>query len=158
MADNQSTVFSFTRVDNFLELLIDNDNIKTTDFTDSENKFKIQLAQSCEDNISQNLNANGTLNTNVVSLLIGQDSYDGDCSLVWQKGVNNNRYISLTNSSVNYELDDGTYMLKGAFIVHKTTGIVLAYSINSAPVPVKNYINLPVDSMIWSIVSQVYEG
>ena len=112
----ESVLFSFTRVDDLFETMIDDDNITTSLFDGTTKNFKIVLAQACPANISQCLNNDGTLNLEEISL-IGTYDDDGDCALSWNKGVNNNRVISVADSSVVYDLGDSTYLLKGAFLV-----------------------------------------
>lgn len=156
MAD--SVLFSFSKVDDFLELMIDNDNITTSLFDGTTKNFRIVLAEACPDNINECLTNQGTLNTSVMSLITGTDTNDGTCALLWTRGVNTNRMISLSDSSVHWNLNDEIYLLKGAFLILNQTGEVLAYSINNAPISVKSEITMPMDGMIWSIHSKVYEG
>lgn len=152
----ESVLFSFTKVDDFFETMIDDDNITTSLFDGTTKNFKIVLAQACPANIGECLNDDGTLDLTKVSL-IGTYATDGDCALSWQKGVNNNRVISIADSSVVYDLGDGTYLLKGAFLVENIGGKVLAYSINSSAMSVKDQIVIPVDGVVWNIFSQVSE-
>lgn len=156
MAD--SILFSFTRVDRFLKLLI-NDSTITTDLFDGTSKnFRVVLAESCPDNIDECLNSDGTLDSSKVSVFNGTGSEDGLCSLVWADGVNNNCSISVANSNISWNFGDNTYLFKAAFLVVASTGRVLCYSINNAPIPVKTGMNSPIDGMIWSVVSSLYEG
>ena len=153
-----SVLFSFTKVDDFLELMIDNEGITTSMFDGTTENFKLILVESCPDNINECLNNDGTLNTDEVSVISEED---GMCKLSWSKGVNANRTISIVQDSIVYDLEDETFLLKGAFLTVATgnaSGIVLAYSINNAPMSVQNQIIMPVDGMVWSIVSEVYEG
>lgn len=151
MAD--SVLFSFTKVDNLFETMIDDDNITIDLFDGTTKNFKIVLAQACPANIGECLNNDGTLNLGSVSL-IGTYEGDGDCALLWQRGVNNNRVISIADSSVVYDLSDSIYLLKGAFLVEKAGGKVLAYSINSSAMSVDTQIVIPVDGVIWNIFSK----
>ena len=154
----ESVLFSFTKVDHLLKLMIDDDNITTDLFDGITKNFRIVLVESCEDNIAGNLNNDGTLNTDVISIINGTGANDGECALQWVDGVNNNTSISVASSSVHWSLDDNTYLLKGAFLVEAGTGKVLCYSINNAPMTVKKEITLPMDGMIWSIYSAIYQG
>lgn len=158
MVDATSVLFSFTKVDNFFELLIDSEDITTSMFDGITANFLIVLAEQCNDNIKNNLNVDGTLNTDEVTVLSGFGADDGKCAMLWNVGVNANRSITIASSSVNYDLGDGTHMLKGAFLMTAETGVVLAYSINNAPIPLGNSFSAPVDGMVWSIRNQVYEG
>ena len=152
----ESVLFSFTKIDDFFETIMDDDNITTDLFDGVTKNFKIVLCQACPANIGECLNDDGTLDVSKVSL-IGTYETDGDCALSWNKGVNNNRVISIADSSVVYDLGDGTYLLKGAFLVENIGGKVLAYSINSSAMSVKDQIVIPVDGVVWNIFSQVNE-
>ena len=146
-------VFSFTRVDKFLKMLIDDSNITTSLFDGVNNNFKIILVQACPNNINECLDTDGTLLEDVVSIV---NVDDGDCALLWSDGVNNDVAISISTNAITIDLDDNTYLLKGAFLVVKATGKVLAYSINNAPISVSDEVVFPVDGMVWSVVTQIY--
>ena len=152
-----SVLFSFTRVDNFHELMINREDITTSLFDGETKNFKIVLAEQCNDNIKDCLNNDGTLNDEVITIA-GSESDNGDCALLWSVGVNSNRAISIASNGVSYQLGDETHMLKGAFLICANSGVVLAYSINNVPIPISNSFTAPVDGMIWSIRNQVYEG
>lgn len=154
----ESVLFSFTKVDKLLKLMIDDDNITTDLFDGITKNFRIVLVESCEDNVADNLNADGTLNTDVISVINGTGVNDGECALQWVDGVNNNTSISVASSSVHWTLDNNTYLLKGAFLVEAGTGKVFCYSINNAPMTVKKEITLPMDGMIWSVYSGIFQG
>lgn len=158
MADATSVLFSFTKVDDIMELLIDSEDITTSMFDGTNPNFLIVLAEQCNDNIEDNLNVDGTLNTDEVTVLSGSDPDNGKCALLWNRGVNSNRAITIASNAVHYDFDDGTHMLKAAFLMTAESGVVLAYSINNAPMPIGNSFNAPVDGMVWSIRNQIYEG
>lgn len=153
----ESVLFSFTKVDDFMEIMIDDDNITTAMFDGVTPNFRIVLVQACPDNIAECLDSSNCLDDSSVSIIQGLNSSDGSCALLWSKGVNANRTISIASSSVSYDLGDNSYLLKGAFLVTANTGKVLAYSINNAPMTVKNEVILPIDGMVWSIYSQAFE-
>ena len=146
-------VFSFTRVDKFLKLLIDDSNITTALFDGVTPNFKLILVEACPNNINECLDVDGTLLESVVKII---NDDDGDCSLLWSDGVNNDVAISMSTNAVNIDLDDKTYLLKGAFLILKSTGKVLAYSINNAPISVTDEVVFPVDGMVWSVITQLY--
>lgn len=154
----ESVLFSFTRVDRLLRLMIDDDNITTDMFDGINPNFRIVLVEACEDNIADNLDNNGCLDDNKISRINGTNSSDGQCALLWSDGVNNNAVISIASNNAHWTLDDNTYLLRGAFLVVEGTGKVLAYSINNAPMTVKKEITLPMDGMIWNIYSAIYQG
>ena len=151
----ESILFDFTKIDDFMELMIDDDNITTDLFDGVTNNFKIVLAEACPANIDQCLDDDYTLNSSVKTIT-GTNNYDGACALLWSKGVNANRSISIANSSVTYDLADNSYMLKGAFLC-TNHGKVLAYSINNASIVVNEQVIMPIDGMVWSIYSRATE-
>ncbi len=159
----ESVIFSFTKIDDFFEVMIDTDGIETSLFDGVTPNFRIVLAESCPDNIDECLDENNKLDdTNMV--LIKSDSTDGQCALAWNKGVNANRNIQMSSNTVVYDLDDGSYAVKGAFLVvdaynteGSADGTVLAYSINNAPILCKKQIIMPIDGVVWYIYSKLYE-
>lgn len=151
----ESVLFSFTKTDKLFKNMIDNDNITTMLFDGVTPNFKIVLAESCPNNISDCLNADGTLSDDLV--LINGNSTDGECALLWSDGVNNNTDISIASNSVTYNFGDNQYILKGAFLVEKNTGFVMAYSINNAPMTVTKSLTLPINGSVWSIYSVIAE-
>ena len=154
----QSVNYSFTKVDNFFELLIDREEITTALFDGVTKNFRLVLVEACNDNIEYNLNTDGTLNDDAVRIIYTEDGNDGLCALRWNKGVNNNRTITISDANVSYTLGDGDYLLKGAFLVVEGSGIVLAYSINNGVMPITKSFNAPVNGMFWSIISKLDEG
>lgn len=156
MAEN-SILFSFNRVDRFLKMLVDDSTITSDLFDGVTKNFRIVLAESCPNNISECLTANRTLDSSKVSTFSGIGSDDGLCALLWSDGVNNNTNISVSDSAIQWDFGDSSYLLKAAFLVVEQTGRVLCYSINNAPVPVKTGMTSPVDGVVWSVVSQIYE-
>ena len=157
MVDEQSVNYSFTKVDNFFEILIDREEITTSLFDGVTKNFRIVLVESCPSNIEECLNLDGTLNDDKVRY-INPDSDDGLCALLWNVGVNSNRTITISDANVNYTLGDGTVMLKGAFLVVEGSGIVLAYSINNGVMPITGYFNAPVGGLVWSIINKLDDG
>ena len=148
MVDEQSVNYSFTKVDNFFEILIDREEITTSLFDGVTKNFRIVLVESCPANIDECLNPDGTLNDEVVRF-IRPDSNDGLCALLWNVGVNSNRAITISDANVNYTLGDGTVMLKGAFLVVEGSGIVLAYSINNGVMTITGYYNETGGGVVW---------
>ena len=154
----ESVLFSLTKIDDFFEVMIDTASITTSLFDGTTNNFKIVLAEACQPNIADCLNDDGTINTDNVRLIQGTNATDGDCALLWSKGVNSNRSVIIASNSVYYDFADNTYLLKAAFLVVKSSGVVLAYSINNAPTSVSVDATFPVDGNIWQIHSRAYEG
>lgn len=158
MADEVSVNYSFTKVDNFHEILIDREEITTSLFDGVTKNFRIVLVEACPGNISECLNEDGTLNDDKVSYIYGEESTDGQCALLWNIGANSNRTITVSDANVNYTLGDKSYMLKGAFLVVEQSGIVLAYSINNGVMPITKSFNAPVNGLVWSIINKLDNG
>ena len=80
-------------------------------------------------------------------------SEDGECALLWSKGINGERTISVNTSLVTYDLGDNNDELKAVFLVNTVegSGYVLAYAINSYSFPIDGEILLPCDGVDWSI-------
>ncbi|MEE1227198.1 MAG: hypothetical protein UHM08_08875 [Bacteroidales bacterium] len=158
MANEQSVNYSFTKVDNFHEILIDREEITTALFDGVTKNFRIVLVESCPANIGECLNEDGTLNDDVISYINGEGEGDGQCALRWNIGANSNRTITVSDANVNYTLGDGNFMLKGAFLVVEQSGIVLAYSINNGVMPITKSFVAPVNGLVWSIINKLDDG
>ena len=143
---NQSVIFGFTRVPNFM----DDYNIEflVADMDGSNKNYAFVIATSCPANIDECLKNDGTLNSSVVTHNIGDD---GDVALLYSKGVNGNRTISLGASDVVMDVGDNDIMLNGLFLVSKSSGYVLAYSILARSVPITNQVIFPATGLVWSI-------
>lgn len=147
-----SYIFEFTRVDDFLDNMNREGYFDTLDMDGITPNYKMVLASSCPNDINECIDADGTLNDNVNIIdTWGED--DGKCALLWSKGINGERTISIANSTVVYDLGELETELKAVFLVNlvEGSGYVLAYAINSYSFPVDREIILPCDGMIWSI-------
>jgi len=154
MAD--SYIFEFTRVDNFLDDMNREGCFDTLDMDGITPNYRMVLASDCPNDIEECLDEDGTLNENV-TLVEGVESEDGECALLWSKGINGERTISISNSTVNYNLGNSNDNLKGVFLVNTVegSGYVLAYAINSYSFPIDGEVILPCDGVLWTIR---YEG
>jgi len=145
-------IFDFTRVDNFLDDINREGCFDTNDMDGLTPNYRMVLVSDCPNDIEQCLDDDGTLNTEKVTV-IKVDSEDGECALLWSKGINGERTMSIAQSTVVYDLGDRNEELKAVFLVNTVegSGYVLAYAINSYSFPVDGEIILPCDGMIWSI-------
>lgn len=145
-------VFEFTRVDNFLDDINREGKFDTNDMDGITPNYRIVLASDCPDDIEKCLDEDGTLNEDVI-LVNNLTSEDGECALLWSKGVNGERTISMGTTLVTYDLGDNNDELKGAFIVNTVegSGYVLAYAINSYSFPIDGEVLLPCDGVLWTI-------
>lgn len=143
----QSIIFGFTRVENFM----DDYNIEffVDDMNGTDKNYEFVIADSSPDNIGDCLNSDGTLNTTEVHTInIGDD---GEVSLLYSKGVNGSRIISLGSSDVVLDVGDENVSLKALFLRSISTGYVLAYSILARSVPITNEVIFPATGVVWTI-------
>jgi hypothetical protein len=145
-------IFDFTRVDNFLDDINREGCFDTQDMDGLTPNYRMVLVSDCPNDIEQCIDEDGTLDTEKVTV-IQTDSEDGECALLWSKGINGERTMSIAQSTVVYDLGDRNEELKAVFLVNTVegSGYVLAYAINSYSFPVDGEIILPCDGMIWSI-------
>ena len=147
-------IFEFTRVDSFLDDMNREGKFDVLDMDGITPNYKMVLVSSCPNNIEECLDEDGTLlGDDVVTLVDSIGADDGYCSLLWTKGINGERTISVADSVVNYDLGDGQDELKAVFLVNlvEGTGYVLAYAINSYSFPIDGEVILPGDGVIWNI-------
>jgi len=142
----QSIIFDFTRVPNFM----DDYNLQflVSEMDGNNKNYEFVLASSCGDNIEDCINNDGTLNNNVTTIDIGND---GEVALLYSKGVNGNRIISLGSSDVTLDVGSDTVMLKALFLIDSSTGYVLAYCILARSVPITNQVIFPASGVVWTI-------
>ena len=145
--------FEFTRVDSFLDDMNREGCFDVLDMDGITPNYRMVLASDCPDDINECLDEDGTLNENV-SLVEDLDTEDGECALLWSRGINGERTISMVSSTVKYDLKDKNSELKAVFLVNTVegSGYVLAYAINSYSFPIDGEVILPCDGMLWSIV------
>lgn len=147
-------IFEFQRVDNFLDDINRDGKFDTLDMDGITKNYKIVLVSDCPDDIEKCIDIDGTLlDDNIVHRVetIGVD--DGLCSLLWIKGINGERTISIASSTVVYDLGDTSDDLKAVFLVNMVngSGYVLAYAINSYSFPIEGEVILPCDGTLVSI-------
>lgn len=143
----QSIIFDFTRVENFM----DDYNIEffVADMDGINKNYEFVIADSCNDNIEDCLNDDGTLNTDVVHTVnIGDD---GEVSLIYSKGVRGSRVISLGSSDVVMDVGDENVSMKAMFLRSISTGYVLAYCILARAVPITESVIFPASGLVWTI-------
>lgn len=146
-------IFEFTRVDSFLDDINREGKFDTNDMDGLTKNYKMVLVSSCPNDINECVDEDNTINTENCQILETNGADDGKCALLWSKGINGERTMSLANSTVNYDLGDSTGELQAVFLVNlvEGSGYVLAYAINSYSFPVDGQIILPCDGMIWTI-------
>lgn len=145
-------IFDFTRVDNFLDDINREGCFDTQDMDGLTPNYRMVLVSDCPNDIEECIDDDGTLDTDKVTV-IQTDSNDGQCALLWSKGINGERTMSIAQSTVVYDFGDRNEELKAVFLVNTVegSGYVLAYAINSYSFPIDGEVILPCDGMIWSI-------
>ena len=148
--------FKFTRVDNFFDDINREDCFDTIMMDGESLNFKIVLASECPTDIEDCLDDFGTLNDKVF-LIDTMGDNDGLCSLLWSRGINGERTISIRTGSVVYDLGDTPTPIKGAFLISYAngSGYVLAYDVQSVPIVVSGDILLTIEG---SVMSMHYGG
>ena len=147
-------IFEFTRVDTFLDDINREGKFDTNDMDGITPNYRMVLVSNCPNNIEDCIDEDGTLlDEDIVSRVETLGANDGYCSLLWSRGINGERTISISDSTVNYDLGDGSDELKAVFLVNivEGTGYVLAYAINSYSFPIDGEIILPCDGVVWNI-------
>lgn len=146
-------IFDFARVDSFLDDMNREGCFDTNDMDGLTPNYRMVLVSDCPNDINECLDDDGTLNTETVNIIEGLDSEDGQCALLWSKGINGERAMSIAQSTVVYDLADRNEELKAVFLINTVegSGYVLAYAINSYSFPIDGEVILPCDGMIWNI-------
>lgn len=155
-----NNLFEFIKVDSFLDDINREDCFDTQDMDGISPNYKILLASECATDINNCIDEDGTLITPYnaetdtgVNLVESEGDEDGLVSLLWSKGINGERTMSVADSLVSYDFGVNTVQVKGAFLVSVTngSGYVIAYSINNKTVEIDNTFLSPVTGMIWSM-------
>lgn len=157
---NNNTAIQFIRVDSFMDDINREGCFDTRDMDGVSPNYRIILASECASTIERCLDADGTLimgydalHDTGVNILETLDGDDGLCSLLWSKGINGERTMSVADSSVSFSFGDTSSPIKGFFLcsVGSGTGYVLAYNISDKPVEQNGSLICPTDGMVWSL-------
>lgn len=159
MADEQSYIFDFTRVDDFIEMsniafFYDEMFIVTgVDSTTKEyiyeddtvdDNFELLLVEYAPNNIADYLDEYGCLKDEITVNLIE------DCALDYYNQGNANATIEL-HDEVEFEIGEEDVQLKAILLRNKSTGYIMGYSINMVSVPVTNRVVFDDDIIFWDI-------
>ena len=141
-----SSQFKFIRVDRFFDDMNREECFDTEDMDGVSPNFRFVLSSDC-------LDEDGTLNTDTVTIIDTDNADDGLCSLLWSKGINGERSMSINDSTVTFDLGEDTVGIKALFLcaVNNSTGYVLAYCILDKVVEADGILILPCDGMVWSV-------
>ena len=153
------SAFKFIKVDRFLDDINRSGCFDTEDMDGVTPNFHMVLASECPLNIEDCLDVDGTLiDTDDITYIQGNGETDGQCSLLWSKGINGERTLSIGESQVSFNLDTDKYEVQAIFLVSggvtyetEGSGYVIAYAINNRKVKVPSQLILPVDGMVTTI-------
>lgn len=148
-----SNTFKFIRVDSFFDDINREDCFDTRDMDGITPNYKFELIADCPQNIDECIDEDGTIDLDKVTILETNGTDDGLCSLLWNRGINGERSISVSDSTVTYDLGEDRVQIKGIFLIAIAdgTGYVMAYSIFDKPLEEDGTLILPVDGVVWSI-------
>lgn len=139
MTDEQSFLFDFTHVDNFMDQW--NLAFKLSDMNTSNN-FELVFCSDSPNNGNECLNTGGAINTSVVTI---EDVVP--CSLKWE-----NNSISLRNSAT-WNVT-GETPLKAVFLRVASSGFVMAYCINISEFMCTSQIVFESGLTFWRIIDE----
>ena len=153
------SAFKFIKVDSFLDDINRSGCFDTKDMDGVTPNYHMVLVSDCPDDIRECLDDDGTLIDDSITYIVPDGDTDGECSLLWTKGINAERTLSMGTTTVSYELDKVGYQLKAIFLVSggltfetEGSGYVIAYAINSKPLTLTDtQLILNVDGMITTI-------
>lgn len=151
-------LFEFTRVDNFMDDINRGDCFDTRDMDGITPNYRFVLASECADYIEDCIDEDGTLITPYdsttktgVTLVDLQNDEDGLVSMLWSKGVNGERTMSVADSTVSFSSAEDEYDVKAIFLINISngSGYVIAYAINNKAINVQSDLILPCDGVVW---------
>ena len=144
--------FKFTRVDTFFDDINREDCFDTEDMDGISPNYRFVLASKCSKDTDTNFDEDGTLN-DTVELVETYGTDDGLCSLLYSKGINGERTISINDSTVTFDFGDEKQDVNGIFLVNVSngSGYVLAYCIFDKTLTFDGVLILPCNGLLWSI-------
>lgn len=152
--------FEFIRVDSFLDDMNRPTAFDVNDMDGITKNYHFVLASSCPTAIDACIDSDGTLITRngAVEIVPVYGANDGAVSLLWEKGVNGERSMAVSETSVTFDLSSDNNTIQAIFLVSggltvdtEGTGYVLAYAINNEGITVKNQLVLQCDGMVVNI-------
>ena len=153
-----NSLFNFRRVDTFEDDINREDCFDTLDMDGVSKNYRFILASACAVDINKCLDMDGTLitpydseNLTGVNIINTEGVDDGFVSMLWSKGVNGERTMSIADSVVMYDLGESAVPVQACFLanVGDGSGYVLAYAINTKPVELSGEVIMPVDGVVW---------
>ena len=143
-------LFRLKKVDSFHDNINREGCFDTADMDGISLNYRIVFASNIPySNIDDCLDAEGTLKEDIELIDTGDD---GLIALSWERGVNANRYITCTASSIVVDLGDVNVNVVGLFLVDNATGFVIAYNIQDKGIKInKDQAIFPIEGTLWSI-------
>ena len=139
MSEYTSYKWDFTRVPRFF---VDwNKKFDIELMTATSNNFQFVFSDYASSNISDCLNTNGTLSSNVNVL------HTLDCALARNEECT---VISVPNQ-VTWNIGTAVHPIKAVFLRQISTGYVLGYCIHENSFEVTNKVIVPENTILWSI-------
>lgn len=145
-------LYNLKKVDSFHDNINREGCFDSADMDGQSLNYRIVFASRLPDgvnSVNDCLDDEGTLVDEVELIDTGDD---GLIALLWNKGVNANRYISSATSSIVVDLGDVNVTVQGIFLVDNATGFVMAYNIQDKGITFnKDQAIFPLDGLLWSI-------
>ena len=139
----ESYLFDFNKAPNFLRFLNVKYNIADMN---GANKYDFVLANYSEDDVSNCLNGDNTINTDNVTVY---DSVTG--GLKYNSEEEGTETFSVANQ-ITFSISSDIVPLKAMFIRDTDTGSVLFYCINKTPFTVTNSFIIDKDTILATVV------
>lgn len=138
------------KVDSFHDNINREGCFDTMDMDGITPNYRIVFASSVPfTNVNDCLDEEGTLREEIKIIDTGDDCL---IPLLWNKGINANRYITCPTSSIVVDLGDVDIQVVGTFLVDNNTGFVMAYNIQDKGIKInRDQAIFPIDGMLWSI-------
>lgn len=143
-------MYNLIRVDSFMDNINREGCFDTMDMDGQSLNYRIVFATSFPFNtINDALDSEGTLKDDVKLINTGDDTL---IALMWNKGINGDRYITSATSSILVDLGDVNVKVVAVFLVDNSTGFVMAYNIQDKSITLnKDQAIFPLDGLLWSI-------
>ena len=156
----QSYLFDFARVDNFIENInvafffeemwtvigIDSSGNKTYPTGQSvEDSFELLFVEYGGDNISDYLDSDGLLDTTKVTGV-----HIEDCGLDWYNQGEGEATFEI-HDDVTFDIGEVNIPIKAVFLRNKSTQYIMGYSINMSPFTVTNEVVFDDDVIFWDV-------
>lgn len=144
-------MFNLKKVDSFHDNINREGCFDSRDMDGQSLNYRIVFASALPAyrTVNDLLDEEGTLVEGVELIDTGDD---GLISLLWNEGVNANRYITSATSSIVVDLGDVNVTAVACFLVDNQTGFVMAYNIQDKGITFnKDQAIFPLEGLLWSI-------